>query len=473
MGRLRAMVVTLGVCMCLLVASTPVRAWELDLDGAVTWKYEWYNQHGHNGFFGRYNVDNGSVKAANLNFWNGGQFDTNITTGADAGWSYLYTQFDPKFQINQAIRITGRYRMGSYGDPINSNYHTQDAPGANNAFSEGQWTMFWCTAKTPWGTVGLGKRPWRFGTGLQYDMDAATTESVVLAVPYGPLDIGIGYYPYRFAGTSGIAAFADLGDPYDLITVTPDITRQYFSRADKSGCLSTDFLAFVTYLAGPLHAGISANFGGFHIGPEAPLGDTQPVAQDSEYVHGSIFAKYMNGRFFFNAEAAWLYWTDRYADPTGLFARYRVPAPTRDTEQWRYMVEFGFLAGPAKLSFLHAMTPGPDRRNGTFIGKQSAAFVWHPTFDRHLGNFSVFRPYAYIFSYDYGSGLNAYNLCNDGYTRDASVLAARLDYAVAANLNVFGNLARLERTSNGYSWGCIVSQSLCCRPPDRATGRQH
>ena len=39
--------------------------------------------------------------------------------------------------------------------------------------------------------------------------------------------------------------------------------------------------------------------------------------------------------------------------------------------------------------------------------------------------------------------------------RDALVLAARLDYAVAANLNVGLGFFRADRTSNGYSWGCI------------------
>ena len=464
MGRFWSAVLALGLCVCLAQGGTSAYAWELaDLGVSFTWKYEWYNQTGHKGFFGPYNVDNGPGTTANLNHWNGAQFDTNITTSADSGWSYFLVEFNPKFQINPAIRILGKYRLGTYGVPLNSNYHTQDAPGVNTAFSDGQWTMFWVTAQTPWGVFGIGKRPWRFGTGLQYDSDAATTESIVLAVPYGPLDIGIGYYPYTFVGTSSIqfvgissvATLIPLADPFDLITVTPGISRQYFSRADKSGSLSTDVLAFVTYSNGPVNAGIIGNYGRFHVGPEAPLGPTQPVAQDSEYCHGSIFAKFMNGRFFFNAEAAWVYWTDRYSDPTGLFFVNGIPAPTRYIEQWRYMAELGCFAGPAKFSFLYSMAPGPDRRNGTFVGKQPAAFVWHHIFDDHLGSFSVFRPYAYLFGYDYGSGLNAYNLSGDGFVRDASVLAVRLDYAVAANLNVFGTFTWAERTSNGYSWGCI------------------
>ena len=195
----------------------------------------------------------------------------------------------------------------------------------NNAFSEGQWTTFWVTAQTPWGVFGIGKRPWRFGTGLQYDGNSLSTESMTLVVPCGPLDIGIAYYPYTFVGTPEIT-FAGvppvgtlpiLADPFDLATVTPGINRQYFSRADTGGTLSSCVLAFVSYYSGPLNAGIIGNYGSFHIGPEAPLGAPQPVAQDSQYSHGSLFAKYNNGRFFFNSEAAWLYWTDRYSDRRG------------------------------------------------------------------------------------------------------------------------------------------------------------
>ena len=129
------------------------------------------------------------------------------------------------------------------------------------------------------------------------------------------------------------------------------------------------------------------------------------------------------------------------------------------------MVETGVFCGPAKVSFISAWTPGPDRRNSTLIGKQSAAFVWHPTFDLFLGNYDVFRPYSWLFTYNYGSGFNAYNLSLDGYLRDAWFLGSRVDYAVAANLNVYGTFAWMERTSNGYGWGAIApvagTVSLC------------
>ena len=38
---------------------------------------------------------------------------------------------------------------------------------------------------------------------------------------------------------------------------------------------------------------------------------------------------------------------------------------------------------------------------------------------------------------------------------DASVLAARVDYAVASNLNVFGSFLYAKRVSHGYGWGYI------------------
>ena len=128
---------------------------------------------------------------------------------------------------------------------------------------------------------------------------------------------------------------------------------------------------------GPLNSGILGSYGSYHIGPEALIDDpndplvTRLVPQDSEIFHGTAFVKYNKGRFFFNGEAAWVYWTDRWhADPAQV-----VGFPnTRYVEQWRFAAEWGWLIGPAKLSLLQAWTPGPDRRNGTLIGKQPAAF---------------------------------------------------------------------------------------------------
>jgi hypothetical protein len=474
-----------GLMAILLVAlSGPALAWEFQLKGAFAWSYEWYNQQGTKGFFGNYNVDNANQGTANLNFWNGGQFDTNFVSGANAAWSYFMVDFDTTIKINSALRLYGHYRLGNWGDPASSWYVTEDAPGVRNSFSEGQWTQFWVAANLPWGVFAIGKRPWKFGTGLQYDgSDSSTTESMALTVPYGPFDIGIAYYPFRYAGTSRIWVISGnnrnvhaFADPYDLpfyndTGSTIPVAGEYYSHADRSGSFSNDFLAYVTYSNGPISAGILGVYGSYHIGPEALLQTKTSTTRlvvplDSDLFHGTLYEKYNNGRFFLNSELAWLYWTDRFgSDPaTNQPLTWVIPngppttlaAPqTRYIAQLKAAIETGILAGPAKISFLSLWSPGPDRRNGMYIDNQPAAFVRHPTYDTRLGNYSLIVPYSFIFAYNYGSGVHAYNLSGDGYILDAFVLAGRLDYAVAANLNLFGSFFWAQRNSDGYEWGCL------------------
>ncbi|MGO9115995.1 MAG: hypothetical protein ACLQPD_00090 [Desulfomonilaceae bacterium] len=180
MGRFWAAVLGIGLCVSFALGEASTHAWELlDLNASFLWKYEWCNQRGHQGFFGPYNVDNGPGTTTNLNFWNGAQFDTNISTSADAGWSYFAVEFNPKFQVNPAIRITAKYRLSTYGVPLNTNYHTQDARGVNTAFSDGQWTMFWITA-------GSGNFPNPVDGNIQFNFNRYTTS------PNIP-DRGLGY----------------------------------------------------------------------------------------------------------------------------------------------------------------------------------------------------------------------------------------------------------------------------------------
>ncbi len=499
---------------CISMSIAPAHAWEFKMTGSMNWAYQFANQNGNKGFFGPYDVDvDFAGQASNLNFWWGGYFiSQNLVSGKSAAGTYLWVILDPVISINPAIKLYSELHIGQWANPQNSDYFTQDAPGTTNAMSEVQVTQFWATVQLPWGTVGFGKRPWKFGTGLQYDgSDALSTESLLLNSPYGPLDIGIGMYAHRPAKRGATIPQPNIAnllrpintlDPYDLVIFG---VEPYFNFADNSGVLAFDMLAYTVYNNGPMQAGILGAFSNYHIGPEGflrilsggvPL-PTPNRALDSNFQHGSVFLKYNNGRFFFNSEAAWLYWNDRVTGP-GVLAlpddaavatfvtatNYASPLfypPTftpssRYTEQWRYMAEAGIFCGPSKLSFLYAWSPGPDRRNAQLIDKQPAGFVWHPTFDTFLGNYDVFRPYSFIFTNEFGSGFDAYNLSQDGYLRDAEVFAARLDYAVASNLNLYGTFVYADRTSHGYGWGCVsplVHTIAGIGSPDNVDGNVH
>jgi opacity protein-like surface antigen len=110
------------------------------------------------------------------------------------------------------------------------------------------------------------------------------------------------------------------------------------------------------------------------------------------------------------------------------------------------MVETGVLLGPAKASFLFAHLPGPDRRNGLLIDNQPFA---------EGTGYPVFIPYSFLLGYAYGAGIGAFDLNRRGYINAATVLAARLDYAVAANLNLYASFLWANRAGNGYGLGFI------------------
>jgi hypothetical protein len=58
--------------------------------------------------------------------------------------------------------------------------------------------------------------------------------------------------------------------------------------------------------------------------------------------------------------------------------------------------------------------------------------------------------------YAYGLGTHINDDTYHGYVEDASIYAGRFDYAVAANLNVYGSFAWADRVSkSGYGWGFL------------------
>ena len=439
---------------------------------------------------------------AQFNGWLGPQVG-GIASGASASRQTMWMDLSMEVKINPAIAVHGQYRVGSYGDRIiadavsgrdsagglffrrvtsphtaASEYATDRYPGVNRAFSPGYWNTLWVRAELPWGNLTFGKRPFLFGAGMMFDGSENTSiEALTLSVPYGPLKAGVMWYPARRG------------------------SKIYYNPFDDNGKNSVDLGAFVTYSGGVLSAGILGHYSNFHIGPEgAPVYDNDDIdeyadvisirtmrSQDTSVAIGSAFLKFNNGRIFFNTEVG-LYkqqtTTNREVESTDdIVQKYLYPPLNRAWPQyvdhWRFVAELGALAGPAKMSLLYAWVSGGDLRHGIQIdrsGRLPQPFLrdipgnqyredneWLDQVGRfriypvsQLTNTQVFKPYSLIMVYNYGLGTDVSPQSGKGWVQDAQCIAARLDYAIASNLNVFGTFFTARRTTNsGYNWGYI------------------
>ena len=492
MNRYKILLLTVivGLSIPLLVAPAP--AWEFSMDGAFTWEFEYRGQGGREGFFGPYDVDfgsgSGSIVAGWLapeNFWLGfhqpgndrnassNNIGSSFASGSEGSWNTIYMKTNMQIRMNQALRVRGRYYIGkwydvgaptSVGEMVASELINYKAPGVQRSFSPGYWDTLWLTAELPWGIIALGKRPSSWGTGLGWNGDDnRSSESLALTVPYGPFRIQVSMYPSRRGtGVSGANA--------------PNYYNQDY---DKNNARWWDIaVPNVTYRSGPVDSGFLFNYVSRHVGREGYLGSPsrtgttatqtgrdQYPSTDFDEVYGGIYFMYNNGRFFFNTELDWDLTTNRHerqrdvANQSLTTAASTTASPyiIRDvySEHWRFMAETGMLSGPAKVSLLYAWLPGPDRRNGAQIdrtGLQTLVGIRSNSWS----NTGLFRPYSYLMVYSYGLGthMNADTL--NGTVEDASILATRIDYAVASNLNVYGSFFWADRTNkSGYGWGFI------------------
>ncbi len=363
----------------------------------------------------------------------------------------------------------------TYGLYVNSSN-----PGAWNPISTGEWTQWWATAETPWGVVVAGKRPLPFGIGAQYDGTNVTSECLLLVAPYGPFRFGLGIYPYRRAlWINSFATPVRAGSPFGNGGGQPGgVSRQiistydfgnYNKQWDHDSAMMQQPVAFMTYRAGALDVGILYEWLKEHEGPQSGQSNylvASQVTRDATVEDGCAYVKYNSGRFFLNSEVAWSRVQTNFQLP--LMFNYLSLSPVDpgdgggsqyapySNEAWKFMTELGALFGPAKISLLYSWVPGPDRRHGIWINKQSWENVQN---GQYLGNAQAFLPYSLLMGYQYGAGLNAVNWNGEGYMTDASSWGARFDYAVAANLNVYGSFFYATRVSKGWGWGSLAPRS--------------
>jgi hypothetical protein len=470
MGSHRVLVLA-GV-LALMPAGT-ASAWEFSMQGSLAWEYILVSQAGTNGFLGPFDVDNGKAgKAGSLNGWVGQRLG-DLVSGSEGALNVEYMITNMDLRINPAVRIRGSYYIGEWkengtadgsalGKTVASQYLNNRHPGIQRSFSPGYWNTLWVTAQLPWGIVTLGKRPSTFGMGLQFNGEEnRSSESLALTADYGPMRIQLSFYPARRgSGTNSVP----VTPPADSASTNFDYYNNDF---DKNNIRLWEVaLPSVTYRSGPLDMGLLVNFVRTHRGREGQLVTSETKvkvpSRDRDDFYGDLYLKYNNGRLFWNSEFSWFNRIDRFSGNATISPASLAPVYI---EAYGAATEMGALVGPAKISFLYAWMNGPDRRNGRTAGINQGAFVDHvnssgtnlnPRVASQSGsNTGLFRPYSFLMVYSYGLGAYIEADTNNGFADDASMFAARLDHAVAANLNVYGSFFRADRVGNGYGWGYL------------------
>jgi predicted porin len=150
----------------------------------------------------------------------------------------------------------------------------------------------------------------------------------------------------------------------------------------------------------------------------------------------NIWMKYFNGRFFLNAEVNHFYQVESGRGVAqGTAPNFRV-RQNRDQDAWLYGVELGGLAGPAKLTFNYVRATGDDPSTR----KTSE--------DASVGGSGVsscyINPWGYLMYEYYGTG-SAWDAAGKGAPTNFHHVGARIDYALAANLNLWAVYSRAWR----------------------------
>ncbi|MFH0823409.1 MAG: hypothetical protein V2B18_11715 [Pseudomonadota bacterium] len=420
-----------------------VDAWTFKMDsGLFEFRYEYYSQGGHDGFFGQYNVDEGATGGdqAVINGWLG----KTTVSGTTASRSAIRFIAFPSLHLNQAVSVRGTYVIGPYTTESALLGVDQET---ETFLAEGKWSRLWVQIDSPWGRLFMGKRAFRQGCGLQFgagdkaeelsETGRRSEESVTLEAFYKPLTIGLGFYPWRRG------------------------SERYWNRDDHNASRSYHLLSYLRYSAGQVDAGIGGFFWSFNEGPEGGTSvserNTRPPSTTNA-TEGWIYLKYNNGFFFANAEADWYYRTIRYqASGSGAFFEDTAVIPggggsfiaPRYIESWRYMTEFGIVLGPTKMTFLHSHMPGPDRRHGVYIDRQP--FV--QALERSA--YGVYYPYCLLMAKIYNAGVDSPRDMSD-----SDVFAGSIEYMVASNLSVAAMVTRAMRASHGYGWGYVRPDAL-------------
>jgi hypothetical protein len=417
----------------------------------------------------------------------GGGSGMAITRGGFSRWgcdAYIGDQrltFRPAIRVNNAIRVFGVYTVGGLRNKYvqarsDANGITGESPGAApferyathhghmaayNTAAIGSWEQFRATIQLPIATLSIGVKDFPFGTGMMFANNTAT-DSALMVVPYGP-------FRFLFAVWPGLG-----GKPFGGSSVQNngnDFWTSFDNRPDKNSQFDYRYGPLFTYESGDFWCGAGGILGYNHahkqynnaraavVGALGWAAGQLPSYDEWDWLWDAGF-KYNNGRFFLNFETV-IRNVDRYNNYSPAGVPGEIPAATafnvpgnRYFQSLKAFLEAGVMCGPAKTTFMSAWTngrnlPGTAFNNGVFNPTQPGGLL--------AINYQVLQPYSYLMFPTYAGGNNQFNLDGTGEMSDAYCLAARFDYAAAANLNLFGSYIWASRVEkNGYYAGSFA-----------------
>jgi hypothetical protein len=493
--------------LLLTIFVVPAFAWEFNMTGQFEWRFRYFNRAGgYADLFGDMRFQDSPLnntgvltgfagpniyRGYNGQTWGTGAYNPMMTAMNSSqmrivrgGWSladsdaYAHDQrmtFSPILKVNNAISLTFNMDLASIRNKYNHrDYQTngildrwyQDRTSAN-AFDTAMIpsiNQFRLAVQMPWGIMSVGAKDFPLGTGsfLGYNTRAS---ALLFVLPYGPFRIIPAIWLARYPDGYGAFTPYATGGPAANSVVAYD-----------GGLHATIFWGFLgTYQNGPLDIGGGlvgqilwhngqANLSGlgltgarsvYYPGANATATAFHYGTRDAAIAVWQTYLKYNNGRFFANVEYDWgtadLYYTGAFGTGT---AFPNTGAPALYNEGSQFFAEAGALCGPAKLAFMFAWAGGPALNNNNVTKNYGGLAINNQATD----------PYNYLMFHTYAGGNNGgwanagnvagFTVTEDGQMLDAYALAARLDYAVAANLNIWGSYMWASRVEeNGYLAG--------------------
>jgi hypothetical protein len=470
-----------AVTLCLVLTASICPAWELSLRGECEWRFRYIARTGPSDLFGNANVAQAAPNNGTAIGLTGPQalalrLEGYSSKGSDAAYFEQRFWWFPEFRLNQAISV--RAVITAQGN-LNANYIGGGANWATNPQYSG-WIMmdsrdlfggtglavpvfrsWWARVQTPLGILMLGVRPAGFGMGWALHTDDSQARSVALFVPYGPFLFGLSQHLHSPKYT----------DPND----NRNNRNNYFSinsAVDQNPNLPGNSVASISYSHGSTEMGGMLNYirANGHHGKadltgsyQGDIGTAMAAAMAGGAAYGNpdlpiylgayniylgiFYLKYEDGLFFVNGEFDFLFQEAHRNGGRPLYG---------NAHGWA--AEAGLYRGPAKLTLAHFYRSGHDRRGGQLY--LSGPTGYNPTsgtftYDRNDRYFNTYlgagdapiNPYNFLLGL-YGTGNNGYNTTGKCNYEDLLAWAVRLDYSVAANLNVFVSAMKAQRASN-------------------------